>query len=148
MSSFKSYERSASWLSDSKKKMRKTDLVRSVIEVGKDRFVSKWLVPHSSLSRIFGIARSSIRYVSKLDTRDEQDKQKLTDVHETHPWYGHRRIGWTLGWCMKKTRRLMEKYNIQALSKKRKSFTKTSDRNNADMHGTELNGSKIMNYLA
>lgn len=128
--------------------MKPTDLVRNILETGRDNLASGWLVPRSSLSRIFGIARSSIRYASKLDIRDEKDQQKLADIHEEHPWYGHRRIGWTLGWCMKKTRRLMEKYNIQALKKKRRSFVKSSDRNNADMHGTELAGSRIMNYLA
>ena len=151
--SLASYDRLASWLSEWKKKMKKTDFVREVYEENHSNVLHRvWC---SVFSQIFSIARSSLRYTSVMHRRDEQEKQKLESVHEEHPWYGHRRIGWSLNWSMKKTRRLMQKFGIIAQQKKLRAFIKGGDLKQEDMHGKEItviweNGlpitSKIANY--
>jgi hypothetical protein len=96
--------------------MKKTDFVREVYEENHNHATRK--VGYSIVSRIFSIARSSLKRNSQMDIRDSDEKQKLQNIHTEHPWYGHRRIGWSLGWSMKKTRRLMKKFGIFALVKK------------------------------
>jgi hypothetical protein len=98
--------------------MKKTDLIRDILEVGKNRYEQGCRISGSYLSRIFSVSRSSIRHVSKLGIRDLSEKEKLDQLHTDHPWYGHRRIGWTLGWSMKKARRLMKRFGIIARQKK------------------------------
>jgi hypothetical protein len=97
--------------------MRKTDFVRDLLKESID--LNKKL-----LSSLFHIARSSILYLSQLDIRDKSMENMLLAVHEEHPWYGHRRIGWKLGLSMKKARRLMKKFDITAKQRKRKNFIK------------------------
>jgi putative transposase len=82
-----------------------------------------------------------------MDIRDSDEKQKLQNIHTEHPWYGHRRIGWSLGWSMKKTRRLMKKFGIFALVKKWRKFIKSGDQKQEDMHGKYIGWIKIMNHL-
>jgi hypothetical protein len=96
--------------------MKKTDFVREVYEENHNNALHP--VGYSIFSRIFSIARSSLQRGSMMDIRDQDQKQKLDVIHEEHPWYGHRRIGWSLGWSMTKTRRLMKKFGISALMKK------------------------------
>jgi transposase InsO family protein len=71
----------------------------------------------------------------------------METLHEEHPWYGHRRIGWTLGWSPTKTRRLMQKFHISAVVQKRKRFMKPGDQKQADLHGKYIGGVKIVNHL-
>lgn len=96
--------------------MKKTDFVREVYQENHSHAIHK--VGQSTFSQIFSIARSSLYYISQMDLRDQVEQQKLINLHKAHPWYGHRRIGWTLKWSLKKARRLMEKFNIFALMKK------------------------------
>lgn len=113
--------------------MKKTDFVREVYE--ENRNSSNNPVGQSMFSRMFAIARSSISYVSLMDEKDAREKQKLDIIHQEHPWYGHRRIGWSLGYSMKRTRRLMKKFCITALRKKARQFIKPDDQQKGDMHG-------------
>ena len=123
--------------------MKKTDFVRDLLKESID--LNKKL-----LGSLFHVTRSSILHVSLLDIRDEKEKGILKTIHIEHPWYGHRRIAWTLGWCMNKTRRLMKKFGILAKVRKRRSFIKKEDRNTLDMHGIIPPGwdRKIINSLA
>ena len=138
-------DRSALLLSEWKKKMRKTDFVREVYEENHSNATHR--VGYNIFSRIFSIARSSLRQSSQMDIRDHDEKQKLDDIHEEHPWYGHRRIGLSLGWSMKKSRRLMKKFGISALMKKRRCFIKSGDQKQDDMHGKYIGWIRIMNHL-
>ena len=126
-------DRSVSWLSELKKKMKKTDFVREVYEENHNNSLHR--VGYSIFSRIFSIARSSLQYTSLLDMKDEMEKQKLEILHTEHPWYGHRRISLGLNWSMKKSRRLMKKFNISALVRKRRNFIKSRDQKQEEMHG-------------
>lgn len=125
--------------------MKKTDFVREVYEENNNN--SNHPVSQSILSRIFSIARSSLAYVSLLDKKDTREKERLDRIHEEHPWYGHRRIGWSLGWSMKRTRRLMKKYGVSAFMKKWRKFIKSWDQKQDDMHGKYIGWIKIMNHL-
>lgn len=79
------------------------------------------------LAKLFGVARSSLWHRSEMDQKDKMSMNELEVVHAEHPWYGHRRIGWTLGWSMGKTRRLMQKFSISAVVKKTRKWMKTED---------------------
>jgi hypothetical protein len=83
-------DHSALLLSESKKKMKKTDFVREVYEENHNHATHR--VGYSIFSRIFSIARSSFLHRSKMNVRDQDEKQKLDAIHDEHPWYGHRRI--------------------------------------------------------
>ena len=140
--------------------MKPTDLVRSILEESEAQGNTQrveWIlirspVSSSILSRIFNIARSSIGYQNRQDMKDAGAVVLLQSIHYEHPWYGHRRLSWSLGWSYKRTRRLMKKSNIFALVKKRKNFIKPADQNQEDMHGKEIETtawkSKIQNYLS
>lgn len=125
--------------------MRKTDFVREVYEENHNNATHR--VGYSIFSRIFSIARSSLQRSSMMDIRDLNEKQKLDGIHEEHPWYGHRRIWWSLGWSMTKTRRLMKKFCISALMKRWRKFIKSWDHKQDDMHGKYIGWIKIVNHL-
>jgi len=62
-----------------------------------------------------------------MDEKDALLKEDMERAHELHPWYGTRRMWWNFGWSRTKTRRLMKKFNIIALVKKKKKFSKPGD---------------------
>lgn len=126
--------------------MKKTDFVRDLLKESID--LNKKL-----LGSLFQITRSSMSYISKLSLRDQEICPSLQDIHEEHPWYGHRRIGWTLWFSMKKARRLMKKFGIIAKQKKSRSFIKPWDQKQEDMHGKKItifweNGLPITSIIA
>lgn len=99
------------------------------------------------LASLFHITRASMTYVSVLSIRDQKEESRLQDIHREHPWYGHRRIALALCWSKKKARRLMMKFGITAVHKKRKKWIKFADHNTREMHGKEVEGIPIKNYL-
>ena len=60
------------------------------------------------------VARSLVYYQSKVEVKDALLQSELKSLHEAHPWYGHRRIAWSMGICFEKARRLMKKFSIFA----------------------------------
>lgn len=54
-------------------------------------------------------------------------KESIEETNDIHPWYWARRIWWNLWWSRDKTRRLMKKFNIVALVKKKRKFSKPWD---------------------
>jgi transposase InsO family protein len=62
-----------------------------------------------------------------MDAKDGSLKSKIHSLHEAHPWYGHRRLAWSMGICFEKARRLMKKFAIEAKVRLRRKFTKTAD---------------------
>ncbi len=105
--SFKSSDRSALLLSDSKKKMSRIMLVREVLSHNPG--CNKLL-----LCTTLQVARSLVYYQSKVEVKDALLQSELKSLHEAHPWYGHRRIAWSMGICFEKARRLMKKFSIFA----------------------------------
>lgn len=87
--------------SHDEKKMRKTDFVRDLLKESID--LNKKL-----LGSLFHIARSSMLYLSQLEIRDKSIEDILVAVDEEHPWYGHRRIGWELGFSIKEGKKTEE----------------------------------------
>jgi hypothetical protein len=79
------------------------------------------------LAILLGVARKSLSRRSGLEAKDESSRKELETVHAEHPWYGHRRIAWTLGWSLGKTRRLMKAFSVSALVKKSRRWTKNED---------------------
>lgn len=129
------YELWALWLRRPKKNLKKTDLVRFIVEENSVLHPTGRSPLNSSLlASIFHIARSSVRYVSRMMKWDEERRKQMTAVHGEHPFYGHRRLAWTLGWSYNKVRRLMHKFGIFAQRRKRKSFIKSGDIGKTDMH--------------
>jgi transposase InsO family protein len=62
-----------------------------------------------------------------MDEKDDILKEDIEKTHSEHPWYWKRRIWWSLGWSAVKSKRLMKKFNIEALVKKRKKYSKPWD---------------------
>lgn len=83
------------------------------------------------LAKSLGISRGMLYYHHKLDKRDEKDKSEVVKVLDTHKYYGHKRVALELGWSKKKTRRIMRKYGLKPLGK-RKRFHKPDDQNKKD----------------
>ena len=59
------------------------------------------------------IPRSSFYYSSILDIKDEELRQKIEGVLDSHPSYGHKRIALALGMNKKPIRRVMKKFGIK-----------------------------------
>ena len=55
--------------------------------------------------------------------------ERIRSVHESHPYYGHRRIAWEIGVNKKQIFRIMRFTNIQAFKRKRRAWVKPEDRN-------------------
>lgn len=81
------------------------------------------------IARVIGVPKSSLAYCGSLSQRDACMIEKIQCVHETHPYYGHRRIALELGINKKCSSRIMRLAHIQVLTKKRKSWIKIEDRN-------------------
>jgi len=62
-----------------------------------------------------------------MDARDSVLKVDIEETHKEHPWYWGRRIWWSLWWCREKSRRLMKKFDIEALVKKKNRYSKPWD---------------------
>ena len=100
----------------------RTNLVRSVLL--QDPNCNKRL-----LSSVLKTSRSLLYYSSKMNEKDLLVKANLEAIHTQHPWYGHRRIAWSMQFSFAKVRRLMKKFNIAAKVKKRRAFVKPNDAN-------------------
>lgn len=62
-----------------------------------------------------------------MDKKDNLLKEDIDKTHEYHPWYWTRRMWWDLWWSRNKARRLMKKFNIEALVKKKNRYCKPWD---------------------
>jgi transposase InsO family protein len=62
-----------------------------------------------------------------MEVKDVSLKSEMQSLHKVHPWYGHRRLAWSMGICFEKTRRLMKKFSIEAKVRIRRKFTKSAD---------------------
>ena len=80
----------------------------------------------SAVSRLLGIARSTIYYVSKKDKKDWIQKGIIEEVLRLHPTYGSRRVADHLQMNRKPIQRVMQKFGIKARRRRRaKKYSKT-----------------------
>lgn len=79
------------------------------------------------LSKVLHVARSLLYYQSKMTVKDARAQSQLETIHKEHPWYGHRRIAWSMGICFERARRLMKRFHIEARVRLRRKFVKHSD---------------------
>ena len=85
-------------------------------------------IPLATIAKTLGMAKSTLGYHLKLPYKDEILAKRIREVHETNPYYGHRRIALDLCIHKKRIRRVMKLAHIQAFTKKRKIWIKEEDR--------------------
>lgn len=74
----------------------------------------------TALARSLGMARSSLYYASVLEEKDEEARREIQAVHDQHPHYGHKRVALELGWNKKRALRLMSKFDLHPIRRKKK----------------------------
>jgi transposase InsO family protein len=72
------------------------------------------------------IPKSTFYYKSILDTKDELLRDRIYEVLVYNPSYGHRRIAMELDINHKRTNRVMKKYGIVPIRKRRKPFKRAN----------------------
>lgn len=81
----------------------------------------------TSLAKKLGIARSTLYYQSRKKVDDELYKNKILEILESNPSYGHKRIAIALDINHKKSLRLMKKFDIKPKICRNKKFFKPDD---------------------
>lgn len=81
----------------------------------------------SKRARDRGIARSSLYYVRKRDTLDQEVKRQIEAVMVEHPAYGHKRIALQLKMGHNRIRRVMQKYGLNPYRRQPRSPRKPQD---------------------
>ncbi len=87
----------------------------------KKRTVASESLTKKRTAELLGVSRSSLYYIPKQPTKDEQIRDEILQVLHTHKDYGTRRIAWELGINRKQAQRVMRKFSlIQPRKRKRK----------------------------
>lgn len=73
-----------------------------------------------TLARYLGISRASIYYKSRLSIKDNEVLPAIRRVMRKNPSYGHRRIAIALGINKKRVLRIMRRYALTPMLKRRK----------------------------
>jgi len=81
----------------------------------------------AALARELGVSRSSLYYQSKMLLKDELLKEQILATLDEHPAYGHKRIALHLGRNKKCILRVMKKFGIMPLIRRRKKPVKPDD---------------------
>lgn len=76
----------------------------------------------STLARHIGISRASIYYESKLSIKDNEILPAIRRIMRKNPSYGHRRVAIALEIDKKRVLRIMKKYGLKPMLKRRKSI--------------------------
>lgn len=79
------------------------------------------------LAKKLGIARSTLYYKSKKKEADEIYRDKIEEVIESNPSYGHKRVAIALSINHKKALRLMKKFDLKPKICRNKKFFKPGD---------------------
>ena len=74
----------------------------------------------TNLAKEMGVSRGSLYYQSKLEPKDEQLKAAILATLDEHPAYGHKRIALHLDVNKKRVLRVMKKYGIEPIIKRKK----------------------------
>lgn len=80
----------------------------------KIRVFLRWY-PQTSVSLVcnhLGISRSNLYYESTLPEKDKLLIPEITSILEQNPYYGYKRISWSLGMNHKKIYRVMKSYDV------------------------------------
>jgi putative transposase len=89
----------------------------------KKRIVASESLTKKRAAELLGVSRSSLYYTPKKPTKDEQLKTEILKVLSNHPGYGTRRIAWELGINRKQAQRVMRKFALLHV-RKRKRYSK------------------------
>ena len=83
----------------------------------------------SELAKRLGVSRSGLYYRPKIPDKDEQLRLKIEQVMIANPGYGYRRAAWKLGINPKRSKRVMNKFNLKP-ARRAKSPRKKADEGN------------------
>ena len=81
---------------------------------------------HKSLHEVFRVSKSSLYYKSKKHKQDLEVKEKIEEVWNDHPSYGHKRLAIELKINRKRILRVMKKFNLKPYRRHRKSFKRSN----------------------
>lgn len=76
----------------------------------------------SLCAQVLGVNRKNIYHERVLEQKDTELRQQITEVHQEHPAYGHRRIGYHLQINHKRVTRVMRKYHLRPPRRKTPHF--------------------------
>lgn len=81
---------------------------------------------HNQVIKLLGLSKSCFYLKLKQPLKDEELKEKIINVLNQHPSYGHRRIALALGLGKKRVRRAMRLFKIKPFKRKAR-WTKRRD---------------------
>jgi putative transposase len=114
------------WLRSLKKKINRSELARSALQV--DSRLNK-----SLLAKVLGISRDSLYEKLKRPIRDEIFKEMVIELMQKEPYYGHRRLAYNIGCNIKKTYRIMKLFDLRCRFR-RKRFNNTKNQPQTNIH--------------
>jgi len=80
---------------------------------------------HKKLHEVFGISKSSLYYKSKKYGEDLKVKEKIEQVWNDFPSYGHKRLSTALKLNKKRILRVMKKFSIKPYRRHKKPFKRS-----------------------
>lgn len=84
-----------------------------------------------AMATSLGISRGMLYYKHLQEQKDQKIKKDIFDVLLANPYYGHKRVAMYLGIGKNRALRIMKKYGLKPLGKRRK-FGKPDDQNKPD----------------
>lgn len=86
-------------------------------------------ISKSLLAKRLGICRATLYYESRINARDKEVREQIEETLASNPYYGHKRIAIALDMNKKRILRVMKKYGLTPLRRKKKGFVKIDDLN-------------------
>lgn len=83
----------------------------------------------AALAKKLGVSRGMLYYKHKKPIEDERIRDEITKVLDNHPAYGHRRVALELDLNKKRIRRIMRKFHLIPVKRRKKRFVKPDDLN-------------------
>lgn len=81
----------------------------------------------SALAKKLGVSRGMLYYTHKMPAADEALKEKILEVMDDNPSYGHKRIALELKLNKKRIRRIMKKFHLMPKRRRNTKFIKPDD---------------------
>ncbi len=95
--------------------------LRKKISHARELLKQKPWLPKTFVAREFNISRATLyRTPVKQAAKDKDLLGQILAIHKEHPWYGHRRLSIVLGRSKNTLLRVMRKYGLKALHRRRK----------------------------
>ena len=76
----------------------------------------------ASVARALGVSRSSLYYISRMESKDWSIKVRMEDELCINPSYGSRRLAMALGMSRERAQRIMRKYGIKPYRRRRRKY--------------------------